>query len=281
MDQSIVTFWLIVSMCLAGMAVTWTRARFAWRGWLVVYLAILLVAVAGRLLEQTATIYIAAGQWFLLVLIPGLIGKLYNQRFMQQDYAGARRLANIIRWLHPADGWIQMPKIIHALELAQNGELTAASETLDRFQEVKSMIGLTAMMYLYRITNRWDELLAWQSRHREEIERNPSLIQMVLRALGETGDVCGLVSFYDEHRQEIGKLVPSEDRDVCRLMLFAFCGKRQAVERLFQGSLAALSAPIRAFWLATADLEGRRIGIGPAPTGRAAAGGRSLAPTSN
>ena len=117
------------------------------------------------------------------------------------------------------------------------------------------MIGLAAIMNLYRITNRWDELLAWQSRHREEIERNPHLFQLVLRALGETGDVRGLVEFYDGHRQKIGRLVPTANRDVCRLMLFAFCGKRQAVERLFAGSLAVLPAPIRAFWLATADLQ--------------------------
>jgi len=38
-------------------------------------------------------------------------------------------------------------------------------------------------------------------------------------------------------------------------MLFAFCGKRQAVESLCAGSLAVLPAPTRAFWLATADLQ--------------------------
>jgi rhomboid protease GluP len=218
-------------------------------------LAILLLAVTGWLLEHAAIIYLAAALWFPLVLLPGLIGKLCDRRFMQQDYAGARRLAQIIRWLHPADGWIEMPTIIHALELAQKGELTAASETLNRFQEVKSIIGLAAIINLYRITNRWDELLAWQSRHREEIERNPLLFPVVLRALGETGDLRGLVGFYDGHRQKIGNLVPTANRDVCRLMLFAFCGKRQAVERLFAGNLAVLPAPIRAFWLATADLE--------------------------
>ncbi len=255
MDHSIVTFWLVVSLCLVGMTRTWTRVRLTGRGWLVVYLAILLLSVTGWLLEQAAIIYVAAGLWFLLVLLPGLIGKLYARRFMQQDYAATRRLAQIIRCLHPADGWIEMPEIIHALELAQKGDVTAASETLNRFQEVKSLIGLVAIINLYRITNRWDDLLAWQSRHQEEIERNPNLLQVVLRALGETGDVRGLVTFYDEHRQQIGKLGRTADRDVCRLMLFAFCGKRQAVEGLFAKGLAVLPAPTQAFWLATADLE--------------------------
>ena len=162
MDQSIFTFWLVVALCLTGMVVTWTRVQSTGRGWLVVYLGILLLAITGWLLEQGLIIYAAAALWFLLILIPAWIGKLYGRRFMQQDYAGARRLAQIIRWLHPADGWIEMPQIIHALELAQKGELAAASETLDGFQDVKSMAGLTAMMNLYRITSRWEELLAWQ-----------------------------------------------------------------------------------------------------------------------
>ena len=163
MDQSIFTFWLVVALCLTGMVgnvdsrpIHGTRV-----GWWSI-LAVLLLAVTGWLLDQGLIIYVAAALWFLLILLPVLIGKLYGRRFMQQDYAGARRLAQIIRWLHPADGWIEMPQIIHALELAQKGELAAASETLDGFQDVKSMAGLTAMMNLYRITSRWEELLAWQ-----------------------------------------------------------------------------------------------------------------------
>ncbi len=255
MDHGLVTFWFVVATCLLGMAAVWTHTRFAGLGWLVVYSVILLLAVLGRSLEQGAVVYSAAALWALFVLLPGLIGRVYNRRFMQQDYVGARRVAQVIRLLHPADGWIEMPKIIDALELAKRGELTAASETLNRFREVKSTIGQVAIVNLYRITNRWDELLTWLSERREQFERNPHLSPVVLRTLGETGDVRGLVRFYDEHRKEIGKLAPAADRDICRLMLFAFCGRRQAVEKLFGGSLAVLPAPVRAFWLATADLE--------------------------
>ena len=52
---------------------------------------------------------------------------------------------------------------------------------------------------------------------------------------------------------QIAKIVPPAYRDNCRLVLFAFCGKRQAVAELFAGSLAVLPASARAFWLATAD----------------------------
>ena len=64
----------------------------------------------------------------------------------------------------------------------------------------------------------------------------------------------GLVELYDRNREKIRKLVPAASRDFCRLMLFVFCGKPQAVASLCAGRLAVLPAAVRAFWLATADL---------------------------
>ena len=254
MNYDTVIFWIVCLSCLAGLALMWRQVRFAAPGWVVVYVAILFLSVAGWSQEQPGIIYTAAALWLLLVVLPGLIGKLCIRRFMQQQYSAASRLARIVFWLHPADGWREQAKIIDALELAHQGELAAALETLKRFQDVKSPIGMAAIANLYRITNQWDELLLWHARHREEIERHLGLLFVVLRARGETGDIRGLVEFYDLHRRQIGKLVPAGQRDLCRLMLFAFCGKRQAAESLCAGSLAVLPSPTRAFWLATADL---------------------------
>ena len=229
--------------------------RFAAPGWMVLYLAVLLLCCAGWLLKQPAIIDAAAAVWFLLILLPGLIARPYNRRMMQQKYAAARRVARILSWLHPADGCRELPEIVHALELAQQGELAAASEMLNRFQNVTSLIGLSAIANLYRITNQWEEFLAWQSRHPRELARHSQLLPIILRTRGEVGDVRGLVELYDRHRKQIRKLVPITYRDTCRLMLFAFCGKRQAVESLCAGTLAVFPASVRAFWLATADLE--------------------------
>lgn len=255
MDYALILFLLVFSFSLLGLVATWIRARFAATGWMVLHLAILMLAVVGRWGEQPAIVYAAASLWFLLILLPGVIWRLYNRRFLQQEYAAARRLARIISWLHPADGWRELPKIIHALELSKQGQLAAASDVLNRFHDVKSLTGLVAVAILYRITDQWEEAVAWQSRHTREIERQREFFSFVLRAYGETGDVPGLVQYYDRHRRQIGKLVPMTHRDMCRLMLFAFCGKRQAVEGLCAGSLAVLPVPTRAFWLATADLQ--------------------------
>lgn len=255
MDFDFILFWVLGTFCLTGLVVTWKRMRLACPGWLVLYLAILLLLVAGWWWAQPVILYVATGIWLCLVLLPAGIGARFHRCFLRQEYAAAGRLARIVRCLHPADGWRELPEIVQALALAQQGDLTAASQTLHRFQDVKSMIGLTAMVSLYRITNRWEELLAWGAQHPAEIQRHPPLLLALLRARGETGDVRGLVQLYDQNRFRIAKLASRVDRDLCRLMLFAFCGQRPAVERLYAGSLAALPAPMRAFWLATADLQ--------------------------
>jgi rhomboid protease GluP len=255
MDYNHVLLWLVSLSCLAGLVVMWTHVRFTAPGWMVLYLAVLLLSLAGWLSEQPTIINAAAAVWLLLILLPGLIGRVYNRRVLQQRFAAAGRLARLISWLHPADGCRELPKLVHALKLSQQGDLTAASDTLNRFRNVKSLIGLTAIANLYRITNQWEEFRAWQSRYPQDLARHPQLLPILLRTRGEIGDVRGLVELYDRQRERIRKLVPVALRDTCRLMLFAFCGKRQAVENLFAGTLAVLPAPTRAFWLATADLE--------------------------
>ncbi len=253
-DDATIVFWLVFSLCVSGLAMTLVRARLAAPGWLAVYLAILLASVAGWARQQPAMIYTAAAVWLLLVLLPTWITRLCNRHLLQQDYAAARRLAWIVSRLHPGDGLQELPEIIHALELAQQGEVTAASETLKRFQGAKSSTGLTAIVIMYRITNQWEDLLAWYSRRRCELEPHSALLPTLLRAHGETGDLRGLVALYDVNQRKIQKLAPPTSRESCRLMLFAFCGRPEAVASLCAGSLAVLPAAVRGFWLATADL---------------------------
>ena len=254
MDYDIVIFWLVFFSCLSALFVALTRFRSIAGGWIAVYLSILLAAVVGKLCHLSALVHVAAAMWLLLVLLPALIVRLYLRRFLQQRYSAARRLARVVSWFHPADGWRQQPEILRALELAQQGETTAALEILRRFQGVKSRIGFAAVINFYRLTNQWEELSSWLSQNQQAIRREPQFLYYLLRAKGETGDVRGMVELYDLHRQQVAKLIPATLRDSCRLVLFTFCGRRQAVELLFAGSLSVMPAPAREFWLATADL---------------------------
>ncbi len=252
MDSPIIIFWLVAFVGISGLITLGRHARSGATGWVVVYLGILLIDGLGRM-HLPVLIYCALGLWLVLVLLPGLISRLCYQRFLQNRYSEAYRLARVLGWLHPADGMREQAGIIHAVALAQRGELNAARSMLERFEGTRSVIGLVGIANLYRITSRWEEFRNWEARHHPEFERHPQLLPLLLRARGETGDWQGLVDLYARHQQMIGSMAPGESRDLCRLVLFAFGGKRQWVERLFAGSLAMLPESTRKFWLATAD----------------------------
>jgi rhomboid protease GluP len=255
MDNDLVIFWCVCFYAFFGLVMTLTRLRSGRRGWVVVYLAILLVAVWGKIEGQEACLYAAVAMWVVFVLIPGLLFRALNRRFLQQRYRDAFRLARVMSWLHPADGWRQQPEVMRALDCAERGELPQAVEILNRFQNVNSLMGMAAVTNLYRLTNKWEELADWLARRQRDLDRHAQMLPALLRAKGETGDLKGLVELYKKKRGQIGKLMPAAAREHCRLMLFAFCGRRDLVERLFfGGSLAIMPATTRAFWLATADM---------------------------
>ncbi len=259
METDIVLFWFLVLTCVSGLTVVTTRMRAAALGWESVYLIILAFVIVGRVLEKSGLIYLSFMMWLLLVVLPSLLSRVCYRHFLQQRYSTARRIARIIGWLHPADGLRQQPEIFRALELAQRGDLNSATETLRRFQATKSVLGLAAITNLYRLTNKWEELFVWLKQHQTELERHSQLLPVLLRAHGENGDLRGMVELYERNKKRIARLVPPASRDLCRLMLFAFCGQRDAVNRLMIGSLSMLPPSTQEFWMATANLTSGEI----------------------
>ena len=254
MDPSTVIFWFVCVSCISSVVVTLPRIKGGGMGWVALYLTILAVLLAGGLLEANTLIYVAAVMWLVLAFTPGLISLRYYRRLFEQNYSAAYQLSKILSWLHPLDGWREQPEIMRALILAQQGKLSGALEILEKFRDNKSAIGVAAVANLYRITNQWEEFLHWEREHQEAIGRHPQLLPTLLRARGETGDWRGLVELYRSRQPEIARLAPAATRDLCRLVLFAFCGKPGYAERLFAGSLQILPANIKEFWLATAEL---------------------------
>ena len=253
METVTVLFWFTLLTCLTGLGRILLFARAAGFGWVAVFLLILLVDVFGGLCQFPAAIFVAFALFLLLVVAPGLVSRFYARLFFQQRYAAARRLALVIRCLHPADGWREQPEIIRALDLAQHGETAAAGEILRRYQGLKSLTGLAAQANFYRLTGQWEAFLAWHEAKGAECDRHRQALFTVLRAKGEVNDRRGLVRLYEQHRAKIEKIPFPATRDLCRLSLFAFCGQPEAVARLFAGSLAILPAATREFWLATAE----------------------------
>lgn len=254
MDNDILVFWFVILTCASGLIASFRRARVTGKGWIGIQVAILFVVVASALFHIPALIYVALAMWLFFVLLPGLIGKSFRRHILKQDYAAAHRLARIISWLHPMDGWPQQPELIRALDLAKRGEIAQASEIFNRFRNVKSLTGLSAIISFYRMTSQWEEFRDWERGQAEMLEQYPQFLPSLLRVCGEIGDLQGMLDLYARKKAQIAKMPAPDLADQCRLMLFAFCGRRQLVEQLFTGQLSVMPAATHAFWLATADM---------------------------
>jgi rhomboid protease GluP len=260
METDIVIFWFLLLSCVSGLVMVLVRFRSSGKGWLFIYSSIVLAALIGQFSGKGGWLYAGLGLWVVLVLLPALLVRIQSRYFLQQRYGSARRLAVVLSWLHPADGWREQPKVIHALELAQNGDLSTATEALRQFQGSHSLLGLAAVTNIYRLTQHWEELLEWdRQRGGTGLEGHPQLLPILLRAYGEIGDLNGLVQIYERNKSRIAGLVPASSRDMCRLVLFAFTGHRAAVEQLLAGSLSVLPTTAQRFWLATADFSSGAI----------------------
>jgi rhomboid protease GluP len=254
MDDTDIFFWIVLIPTLSTFVTALIRHRSSAQGWIAVSGTILGVLFFAWLRRDNTLVYVALGLWVLLVIVPGTLARTYNARLLQQRYRSAYNFARVISIFHPFDGWREQPKIVRALDLAFQDDVAGAVEILKRFQHVVSPAAHTAMINLYRITNRWEEFLAWAAQLPSGVSTNWSFIPVLLRARAEVGDVRGMIELYDRNKNAIAKMAPSANRDFCRLVLFAFTGRRDLVQRLMAGSLQLLPNTAKQFWLATADL---------------------------
>src|SRR4051794_28295989 len=93
MEANVLIFWIVCFSSLAGLGVALTKVRMVGYGWVIVFLVILALSVAGWLREQKGLIYTGAGTWLLLIILPGVLSRLYYRRLLEQQYSKARNLA--------------------------------------------------------------------------------------------------------------------------------------------------------------------------------------------
>ena len=257
MDFDTILFWFVMLSCLSALLRTLTNLRLLGWDWVLVYLTVLAVTGAGGWWNSPPAIYAGGILWGVTVLVPALLARFYLRWVLQQRYGPARKLAKLAGWLHPMGGWRRQTTVLRALELAQEGKVEAGLQMLETCQQTKGSLAQMARSHFYRLSQRWEEFIAWQEAE-GDLDRDPQLIPLALRARGEVGDLAGLLNLYALHEQRIARLEPAPQRHFCRMVLFAFCGRRQAVEGLFAGPLEIVPAAVRELWLATADFAAGR-----------------------
>jgi rhomboid protease GluP len=224
-------------------------------GWGILAGMILLVAIALTYLTPNWSGIVTGSLWIIFLVLPLWGLNMVNGLVSQQRYKEAVTLAKYLCWLHPMDGLREYPKLLQALEMAQNGDLDGATTILSRYHNTKTILGRTSVALLYRMTGRWQDLLVWirDVSTDEILQTDPQLMFYYLRALGETGDLNGLVQGVERYESIVARSGDRSNLTLARMMVFAFCGQPEQVKLIFERHLKKYSQNFRQFWLATAD----------------------------
>lgn len=255
MDLNYILIWMVGAFALVVLVrLTRTVGEMA-RGWILVQGALLALLGAGLLWFPRLAGYVAAAAWLLWVLVPSQGLRLVWRWTMQRRYAAALRLACLLRWLHPFDANRHRPLLLRAMWLAQRGETEAALNLLRRLVVAGGATGRAAAVQMYRLTHRWEELVEWIQSNPAPTRalRDPGVLLLYLRALGESGDLDRLQWTYAQYGGALESSGHRSARDFCRMMLLAFFGRVAAVDQLLSESLDWLPVTTQEFWRATAE----------------------------
>ncbi|MHB9131696.1 MAG: rhomboid family intramembrane serine protease [Armatimonadota bacterium] len=254
MDLNNVLLWMVTlsSVMMLYYGIRFRRESSGWAG-----IAVFLLALTGVLYLYKPQVagFVSGACWGVLVLVPSLASRSLQRMVLRQRYGAASRMATILRLFHPFDGWWELPLVYRALEFGHRGQFDDAAQILERFRSENSSRGRQAMFQLLRMRGEWEECLTWL---REQLLHNgkfadTGMATLYLRTLGETGDLNTLVETFAKSKRTLDS-AESIMTAQGYLFLFAFCGHREGVEKLFSTSLAQYPATIRQFWLATTSL---------------------------
>ncbi|MEC4893789.1 MAG: rhomboid family intramembrane serine protease [Oscillatoria sp. PMC 1051.18] len=254
MDLNSVLIFIVLISCLS----LTIRALISRNnlGWALVSGLILAIAVVLLFLIPSIAGLVSGSFWGIFFLLPLIGFGRVNKLIFQQRFASAYKTANLVRWLHPFDGWWEYPEFIKALDLGQQGKMAEAHQLLNRHQSAKYGMSRHAVALLYLMEAQWQELLIWIEINVPEkvLFHDVNLTVYYLRSLGETGDLNKLLHSLDRATPKIEKTGNLVTLNLIRMFVLAFCGEVKEVEKLFDTSLAMYPQKNRQFWLATARM---------------------------
>jgi rhomboid protease GluP len=268
MDISYILVWFVGLSCLWTL-VNALRGGGTRRNWLYPTGTVLALTVAGYFLAPGWAGYIALGLWALLVLAPMRGFVWINRLIANGEYAKALRVSRWVRLLHPFGDWPAHDAQLKAWELARQGRWTERAALLEE-QQLPQTAARSLTLQSYQSRGDWQGARAWlESFLSDEVVRqDPNLLQPYLRALGETGDLEGLLQTLQRYRSTVDSAPWASQ---LYMIILAFCGRREASVRLLDSFGPAYPPNVRTLWLATADLA----------AGNEAAGRAQLEPLQN
>ena len=260
MDLNHIALWMAG---LPAATLFWRSARAPHRpvGWMVVPALVLFTALVGWFWFQEYAGYLTGVLALLFIMLPIWLHNAGGRASARFQYGRARRLFSLAALLHPMDNWGTTPRMIHAFELAHAGRTDDADALLLLLAREKGDVATLANAQRLRILGRFRELKALgESSGLAVLGREPALLGLYLRALGELGEVQALAEFM---RAQERTLIGTGILDMALLYLFAFTGRVDLTRQALSGRRQLYTEETRDFWLAVAskhagDPEGAR-----------------------
>ena len=219
-------------------------------GWVIVSIVIGVTGGAGWLWFRGTAGYVGAALVLALILAPTWAHNAASRALRQFGYRRARWFAYVAATLHPFDGWPALPRLFHAFQLAHEGKTTEADALLQVVAHGEGSAASIARAQRLQILGRWRELKeSVESAGLPALTREPSVLALYLRALGELGDVEELAEFM---RANEPALLAAGVIEPALLYLFTFTGQVTLTERTLDSALLPHSDDTRAAWLALA-----------------------------
>ncbi len=263
MEWNYVLLWFVAPSCVV-IFVQALRASPRLVGWMGVVTGISAITIGLWLVQPQIAGFAAGSLWALFVLTPGLIQRRAIRLGARQQFAAASRFARIAGLLHPFDGMRQQARLLNALSLAEAGSADAGVEMLAKLKSAPLRIARSAQLHTFRIRQQWPQLVEWVQHNLDPrtMGRDPNLLSLYLRGLGEIGQVDQLLLTFDYHRSAIDAPQYAYPRSLCRLYAFAFAGQPAEVAAVFRGHLSITPHAIQQFWLATAEFTANQSQAG-------------------
>lgn len=227
-------------------------------GWATAAIIVLAGAGVSWLFAATIAGYVSGTLWCLLLLVPSVADRKIDDLLLERRLGNARRLAVVRRILHPWEDSPYRPSLIRSIELAHDGRMNAALDLLATERSEATPAGRFAIALTLSLTENWPGLVEW-CRRDFSVTADPAIRTLYLRALGETGALDDLVrQFAARTSERESPLTTSPRLSLDCAIVLAFCGRTNALVRLFARGSTGLPRDVQQFWIATAELaEGK------------------------
>ncbi|MGI8819446.1 MAG: rhomboid family intramembrane serine protease [Chthoniobacterales bacterium] len=260
--------WILLFIaCVSPLVIlarTWKRAASN-RGWRAAAIVVLLVTAIAWFVTPEIAGFLGGGAWFCVLFLPAVGLRKASELAAQGRYGAAQRIVSGLRFLHPARALRDERSLLRALEIAESGDSEGALHLLGALARSNSRLALQAAAQAFRMRGDWAGLLAFcrENLPLVALGRDPAVLPLYFRALGETGAADELVL------QLAGRapgLAASPEHhptlDAALMLLFAFTGRTSALRRLLETRLRKLHPDAQEFWLATSERTAGELAAG-------------------